>query len=66
MALYYVNRQEPVMGITDTGEAVLIVGYDAQNIIYCEAGQTTLKRAGMIDSTEMFERAGNLFFTCLP
>lgn len=54
------------MGITDTGEAVLIVGYDTQNIIYCEAGQTTLKRAGMIDSTEMFERAGNLFFTCLP
>ena len=66
MALYYVNRQEPVMGITDTGDAVLIVGYDAQNIVYCEAGQTALKKAGMKDSAEMFERAGNLFFTCLP
>lgn len=66
MALYYVSRQEPVMGITDTGDAVLIVGYDAQNIIYYEAGQTAPEKAGMKDSTEMFERAGNLFFTCQP
>lgn len=66
MALYYVGRQAPVMGITDTGEAILIVGYDAQNIMYYEAGQTALKRAGMKDSTAMFEAAGNLFFTYLP
>ncbi len=66
MALYYVNRQEAVMGITDTGNAVLIVGYDAQNILYYEAGKTELKKMGMKDSTEMFEQAGNLFFTCLP
>lgn len=66
MALYYVANQSPVMGITDTGDAVLIVGYDAQNIIYYEPGQTELKKAGLKDSTEMFERAGNLFFTYLP
>lgn len=65
-ALYYVGRQAPVLAITDTGEAVLIVGYDAQNITYYEPGKTELTRAGMKDSTEMFERAGNLFFTYRP
>lgn len=66
MALYYVANQAPVMGITDTGEAVLIVGYDTQNILICEPGQTELKKAGLKDSTEMFERGGNLFFTYQP
>ena len=66
MVLYYVNCQVPVAGITDTGGAVLIVGYDTQNIIYYEPGQDTLKKAGMKVSTEMFERAGNLFFTYRP
>lgn len=65
-ALYYVSRQAPVAAVTDTGGAVLIVGYDAQNIVYCEAGKTGLQRAGMNDSTEMFERGGNLFFTYRP
>lgn len=66
MALYYVNAGAPVMAITDTGDAVLIVGYDQQNIICYEPGQTTLKKAGINDSSAMFENAGNLFFTYLP
>ncbi len=66
MALYYVNQQAPVLGITDTGNAVLIVGYDAQNIIYYESGQAALKKAGIKDSTAMFESAGNLFISYLP
>lgn len=66
MALYYVNLQAPVMAVTDTGGAVLIVGYDAQNIVYYEAGKTGLQKAGMNDSSEMFERGGNLFFTYRP
>ncbi len=66
MALYYVGRQSPVMGITDTGDAVLIVGYDAQNIICYDASRGTLNRMGIKDSTAMFETAGNLFFTYTP
>lgn len=66
MALYYVGRQSPVMGITDTGSAVLIVGYDAQNIICYDPAQGDLKRMGIKDSTAMFEAAGNLFFTYTP
>lgn len=66
MALYYTARRVPVIGITDTGGAVLIIGYDAQNIICYEPGQTEAVRMGMKDSADMFEQAGNLFFTCLP
>lgn len=65
MAQYYVSSGAPVMAITEDGTAVLIVGYDVQNIIYYEPGQTTLKKAGLNDSAAMFERAGNLFFTYL-
>ncbi len=64
--LYYVDAGAPVMGIMESGEAVLIVGYDAQNITYYEPGQTTLQRAGLKDASVMFEMAGNLFFTYLP
>lgn len=66
MVLYYVGRQSPVMGITDTGDAVLIVGYDAQNIICYDASRGALNRMGIKDSTVMFEAAGNLFFTYTP
>lgn len=66
MIIYYISHGAPVMGLTEDGKAVLIVGYDSLNIIYYEAGQTTLKKAGRKDSTAMFERAGNYFFTYLP
>ena len=64
--LYYISAGAPVMAVTDTGSAVLIVGYDAQNIVYYEPGQSDLRRAGMNDSSSMFETAGNLFFTGFP
>ena len=31
--LYYIDKGMPVLGMTGTGEAVLIVGYDAQNVV---------------------------------
>lgn len=65
MVKYYVSSKAPVMAITDTGAAVLIVGYDVQNIVYYEPGQAALKKAGINDSAAMFESAGNLFFTYL-
>lgn len=66
MVKYYISSGVPVMGITDSGSAILIVGYDPQNILYYEPGQTVLKKAGNKDSAAMFEAAGNLFFTYLP
>jgi hypothetical protein len=65
-ALYYVSSGMPVVALTETGDAVLIVGYDTQNIIYYEPGKTSLTKAGIKEGTTAFERGGNLFFTCLP
>lgn len=53
-------------GGIDPGGAVLIVGYDAQNIIYYRPGSNDLTKGGMNDSSSMFEEAGNVFYTCLP
>ncbi len=66
MVKYYVSKGAPVMGITDTGNAILIVGYDTLNITYYEPGQTVLQKMGNKDSAAMFAQAGNLFYTYLP
>lgn len=68
MIKYYINLGMPVMAVTDTGETVLLVGYDQQNVVYYEPGQTTLNKvkAGSKDDVPMFEASGYLFFTCLP
>ena len=65
MALYYVSQGTPVVAQIPGG-AVLIVGYDAQNIIYYRPGSSELTKGGMNDSSAMFEEAGNVFYTCLP
>ena len=52
--------------VTGTGEAVLIVGYDAQNVVLWTPGQAGTRNMGRKDATAMFATAGNLYFTCLP
>ena len=64
--LYYIDKGMPVLGMTGTGEAVLIVGYDAQNVVLWTPGQAGTRNMGRKDVTAMFATAGNLYFTCLP
>lgn len=45
MALYYVDQGMPVTAVTGDG-AVLIVGYDPQNVILWTPGQTELRSNG--------------------
>ncbi len=66
MALYYVSCGAPVVAVTADGEAVLIVGYDTQNVIYYEPGASSLTKTSQSDAGELFESAGNYFFTYLP
>ncbi len=66
MVLYYVSRGVPVVAMRGEGEAVLIVGYDAQNIIVYMPGAETLTRMGRKDSNALFTEAGNLFYTYMP
>lgn len=62
-ALYYVSRGYPVMAMVDSGEAVLIVGYDAKNTIIFDPREGTIAKMGMNDSAEWFEENGNSFIT---
>ena len=64
MALYYVDQGMPVTAMTSDG-AVLIVGYDPQNVILWTPGQTELRTMGRGDASAAFADGGNLFFTSL-
>lgn len=64
--LYYVNRGCPVMAMLDSDTMGLIVGYDKLNTIVMNPERGEVYYVGMNDSTEMFERAGNIFFAYLP
>ena len=60
--LYYVSNGYPVFAMTGSSDAVLVVGYDANNVVlYDPAMGQTYKRT--TDADEMFFNAGNIFFT---
>lgn len=61
--LYEVSAQRPVIAKTGKDSSVVIVGYDEYNtyLYYPETGET--KPYGMNDSTELFEKEGNVFLS---
>ncbi|MGI6012254.1 MAG: hypothetical protein ACOX8H_12295 [Ruminococcus sp.] len=61
--LYQVSEDRAVIALTPTGESVVIVGYDMYNtILYNPATQETYYY-GMNDSTNLFNSAGNVFYS---
>lgn len=60
--LYYISLGTPVFAMRSDTEAVLVVGYDAQNVILYNPLEGTSKKMGMNDAAEMFKNAGNVFF----
>lgn len=62
--LYFVSHGRPVIAQTENG-LVTIVGYDEYNTYLVDAGGTEWYYAGINDSTEMFEKAGNVFISYL-
>ncbi len=63
--LYYINKEVPVIAMKNEDSAVLIIGYDAYNITVIDPSLHKSMKIGLNDSTDMFEKAGNLFFTYL-
>lgn len=61
--LYYVNQDIPVLGLKDSGESVLIVGFNQQNVVLMEPKTGKIYKKGMNDSREMFKENGNCFVT---
>lgn len=61
--LYYVNKDIPVLGYLNDGTAVLIIGFNEQNIVLFEPTTGTIYKKGINDSRQMFEENGNRFMT---
>ena len=61
--LYYVNQDIPVLSIKEDGTAVLIIGFNQQNIVLMDPENGKIYKKGMNDSREMFKENGNRFMT---
>ena len=61
--LYEISAQRPVIAKTGADTSVVIVGYDEYNTwLYDPVKQETYPY-GMNDSTDLFQKAGNVFIT---
>ena len=62
-ALYYVNKDIPVLAMLEDGNAVLITGFNELNIVVMDPVAGTLEKRGMNDSTEWLAENGNQFIS---
>ena len=63
--LYYVSCGNPVFAMTGSNEAVLVVGYDANNVIIFDPSSGNNFKQSITEAEEVFKGAGNVFFTYL-
>lgn len=61
--LTFLDRDIPVLALLKNGEAVLLTGFNEQNVVICDPKTGFLGKKGMNDSTSFFEENGNCFFT---
>ncbi len=62
-ALYSVSAQRPVIAARGDGGSYVIVGYDQYNTIVYNPDNQETKYMAMDDSTELFQNAGNVFYS---
>ena len=62
-ALYYVNKDIPVLVRLEDGTAVLLIGFNEMNTVIMNPESGTIYKVGMNDSKEWFEQNGNRFIT---
>lgn len=61
--LYEVSAQRPVIAKTGKDSSVVIIGYDEYNTYLYDPVKKETYPYGMNDSTELFEKAGNIFIS---
>lgn len=61
MALYYPDREKPVLAVLEDGSAVLITGFNEQNVVIMDPQTGTVYKKGMNDARTWFEENGNQF-----
>ena len=63
--IFYVSNGSPVFALADQNRAVLIVGYTSNNVFLYNPKTRTTESVTMENASEMFENAGNVFFSYL-
>ena len=63
--LYEISAQRAVIAKTDADFSVVIVGYDQYNTWLLDPATGEVSPYGMNDSTELFQKAGNVFISYL-
>lgn len=63
MVLYYPDREIPVLAVLEDGSAVLITGFNEQNVVLMDPTAGTVAKMGLNDAREWFEENGNRFMT---
>ena len=61
--LYYLNLDIPVLKLLEDGNALLITGFNEQNIIVMDPQVGDVYRIGRNDAATLFEENGNRFIT---
>ena len=61
MVLYYPDREIPVLAVMQDGSAVLVIGFNEQNVVLMDPLTGAVYKKGMNDARSMFEENGNRF-----
>ena len=64
--LYYISKGLPIMAFLLNYDAVLLLGYDSQNIDYLDPRLGKIQKLGMTDAKDLFAKNGNHFITYVP
>ncbi len=59
--LYYVSKGHPVLSLDDDDRAILIVGYDASNVMFFYPSSDSVKKVSLEKGAEMLSQGGLLF-----
>ena len=63
--IFYVSKGSPVLAMTGSDSAVLVTGYSASMIYYFDPVTEQTRSMSFEQADEIFEQAGNIFFTYL-
>ena len=64
--LYYVNLDIPVLAILESGEAVLVTGFNESQVVIFQPAKGKLYKRGMKDCSQWFAENGNCFLIYSP
>lgn len=64
--LYYINMDIPVLAFLDSGEAVMVTGFNESQVVIYQPSTGKLFKRGMSDAGQWFEENGNCFVTYFP